>query len=614
MVYVSKGTILEDSVKKNIHNIKVNKIRFYLTQSFNEKYLLFIKGYLLMMTIMFFSVAYNRFTYFILIGIFLLSIFIIFKIELDKIFKTRLTQRIVYYILLLVVAGITAYFIREVTFDHSNVDNASSFISLIVESEAAIIAIVVSLSLVAVQQTSSSYSARVINIFKDSKRNPDFFILMVTYAFCIIFGVYLQKMIITSISGNTTVGKVFIFDNFLLNIIKVLSSSNISMGSLFEIYTWFLYAFFIFSLLALGSYLLETLEMFKPHILIKLLSENIRVDSVKSAIELENSNSMDENGKIQPIEDTIQPIVDVLQGSMMAYDYGTTSYGLRIIENKAIQIIKDKDYDLTCKEAIVKRIVDYIKIVGVIAVKQEMERTVIDTSITLSNIGTVLIEEKLYTPIPSITYSLKKIAKNSLTKDNLLDSLVQTIDALQKIGNMMVENNEKSIVKKIINSVGEIGISAITPQNNELSVLIYRITEVLEEFGKKVIEKKWEIEIEVVIINLGNIGSKLIDKEPITRDAELSELKLLTSLYSIAKVAIEEDLEDPIYDITSTIRNIGVRVSDKKPYIIYRARNFLQYIHKALSSRCLDAVPENLWIKLCKHVSEREKELDSLIE
>lgn len=54
MVYVSKGTILEDSVKKNIHNIKVNKIRFYLTQSFNEKYLLFIKGYLLMMTIMFF--------------------------------------------------------------------------------------------------------------------------------------------------------------------------------------------------------------------------------------------------------------------------------------------------------------------------------------------------------------------------------------------------------------------------------------------------------------------------------------------------------------------------------------------------------------------------------
>jgi hypothetical protein len=607
---VSKGIILENAVKNNTYSIKVKKLEFYLNEDFHGKYsLLFIKAYLLMMTIMFFSIAYNRFTYFILIGTLLLSIFTIFKIKLDKMFKTRRTQRIAHYILLLVVVGITAYFIMKVTFDHSNVDSASSFISLIVQSEAAIIAIVVSLSLVAVQQTSSSYSARVINIFKDPKRNPDFFILMGTYAFCIIFGTHLQKTIKILSSGNTTVGPVFIFDDYLINIIKVLGLSNISMSSLFDIYIWILYAFFIFSLLALGSYILETLEMFKPCILIKLLSENIHKDSIESAIKLEKSNGIDENGKIQPIEDTIQPIIDVLQGSMMAYDYETARYGLRIIENKAIQILKDKNYDLTCKEAIAKRIIDYIKIVGVIAVKQDMERTAIDTSITLSNIGGVLIEEKLYTPIPSIIYSLKKIGKNSSTKDNLLDSSVQTINALQKIGKRMVRNNEKSIVKKTIDSVGEIGISAITPQNSEPSVLIDRITEVLEEFGKKVIEKKWEIETEVVITNLGNIGLKLIDKELITRDAELSELKLLTSLYSIAKVVIEEDLEDPIYDITSTIRNIGVKASDRKPYIVYRARNFLHYIHITLSPRCLDIVPENVWIKLCKHVSELEKEL-----
>jgi hypothetical protein len=487
---VLNGNRLENLMKNNIKDIKPTKSRLNLNKNFNKKYpLLVIKTYLLMMIIMFFSVANNRFMYFVLIGIFLLTIFIIFKVEYDEISEKRWIQRIIHYILLLFVAGITVYFIREITFDHSNVDNVSSFISLIVESEAAIIAIVVSLSLVAVQQASSSYSARVINIFKDWKRNPDFFILMITYAFCIIFGVYLQKMIKTSSLDNMTVGQVFIFDNYFINIIKIVSPSNTSMSSLFEIYIWLLYAFFIFSLLALGSYLLETLEMFKPHTLIKLLSENIRADSIKSAIELENSNSIDENGKIQPIEDTIQPIVDVLQGSMMAYDYETTRYGLRIIENKAIQIIKDKDYDLIYKEAIAKRIVDYIKIVGVIAVKQEMERTAIDTSITLSNIGSVLIEEELYTPISSIIYSLKKIGKNSSTKDNLLDSSVQTIDALQKIGNMMIENNEQNMVKKIINSIGKIGTDAAIIQNKESINFVAHLIESLEKLGEKVTEK-----------------------------------------------------------------------------------------------------------------------------
>lgn len=101
----------------------------------------------------------------------------------------------------------------------------------------------------------------------------------------------------------------------------------------------------------------------------------------------------------------------------------------------------------------------------------------------------------------------------------------------------------------------------------------------------------------------------------ITKDAESSVIKLLTSLYYVAEDAIEKNLEYPIYDITSIITVIGVNVSDKKlPHIARKAKTSLHDIHKKLLPRCLNVVPENLWIKLCKYILKLEKELDSLIE
>lgn len=589
LIYVPRK-ILENSVKNNVHDIKTKKSLFYLNRDFSKKYpLLVIKAYLLMMIIMFFSVAYNRFIYFVLIGTLLLSIYIIFKIKLDQIFKTKLTQRIVHYILLLVLSGITVYFIREATFDHTDADSASSFIGLIVQSEAAIIAIVVTLSLVAVQQTSSSYSARVINIFKDGKRNPDFFILMGTYAFCIIYGAYLIKIIEIPSSGNTIVDPSF------------------------ENYIWFLYASFIFSLLALGSYILDTLEMFKPSVLIKVLSENISKEAIESAIKLENSNNVDERGKIQPINDTIQPIIDVLQGSMMTYDYETTRYGLRIVENKAIQILKDKNYDSTYKEAIANRIIDYITVVGDIAVKQKMERTVIDTYQILLNIENVLIDEKIYSPIPTIVYSLKKIGGDSSNEGSMLDSSIVAINLLQKNGEIMIENDNKNIVREVIDSIGEIGADATIIQNKGSSKFIDCVIESLEKLGEKVARKKWVLETGNVTACLGTIGEKLIENEPITREIQYLEMRLLSSLSLIARVAIDQDFQKPVYGVSAVITNIGISASDKNIFLANQTKECLDGIHTLLPD-LLDISPDNTWIKLGNDILANKKRIESSME
>lgn len=75
---------------------------------------------------------------------------------------------------------------------HTDVDSARYMLSALVQSEAAIVALVVTLSLVAVQLAAQSYSARVIEVFR---RTPDLWILMGIYGIAIFYGLGVLKLI-----------------------------------------------------------------------------------------------------------------------------------------------------------------------------------------------------------------------------------------------------------------------------------------------------------------------------------------------------------------------------------------------------------------------------------
>lgn len=80
-------------------------------------------------------------------------------------------------------------------FLHTDVDSARYMLSALIQSEAAIVALVVTLSLVAVQLAAQAYSARVIEVFS---RAPDLWILMGIYGIAIFYGLGVLKMIETA--------------------------------------------------------------------------------------------------------------------------------------------------------------------------------------------------------------------------------------------------------------------------------------------------------------------------------------------------------------------------------------------------------------------------------
>ena len=151
--------------------------------------------------------------------------------------KPKLLNRLTLYAITFAIVIIAFHSIfLHYGFLHTSVDSARYMLSALVQSEAAIIAMVITLSLVAMQLAASLYSARVIEEFR---KTPDLWILMGVYGIAIFYGLGVLKLI----EGACPV---------------VDSISNL------EAHISHAYYFGIFAFVALIPYISNTLNMLKP--------------------------------------------------------------------------------------------------------------------------------------------------------------------------------------------------------------------------------------------------------------------------------------------------------------------------------------------------------------
>ncbi|MEA2076114.1 MAG: DUF2254 family protein [Euryarchaeota archaeon] len=112
---------------------------------------------------------------------------------------------------------------------HTDADSARYMLSALVQSQAAIVAIVVSLTVIAVQLSASAYSPRVIRIFRD---NPDMWILLTLYGVSIFYGLFVLKMV----RGAEYSSQITILNNSLEAYITVVYTLGISTFALLFMY------------------------------------------------------------------------------------------------------------------------------------------------------------------------------------------------------------------------------------------------------------------------------------------------------------------------------------------------------------------------------------------
>lgn len=136
-------------------------------------------------------------------------------------------------------------------------DNVRYILSALIQSQAAIVTLTVPISLIAAQFMSSSYSIRIIEIFRDIRKNPDLWIILGLYLSAIIFDIYVL------VSFNFTPDYVLDNDNLLYG----LSSVECVGLSLF---------LGIFAILSLIPYIFNTLSILRLNTTIKILGEDIK--------------------------------------------------------------------------------------------------------------------------------------------------------------------------------------------------------------------------------------------------------------------------------------------------------------------------------------------------
>lgn len=323
---------------------------------------------------------------------------------------------LLYVALMLAVFLVTHVLFSYFGFLHTDTDTARILLNTLVNSEAGIFAIVVTLSLIAVQLAASSYSARVIDLFM---RTPDPWVLMVIYIAAMVYGLWTLKLVDReSISG-----------------LELHISLCFYMGT--------------FAFLALILFIWNTFGLLQPFAIIDRLSERITGQHILQLLNRDNPFNID----------PVQPIVDIVLGSWGRYDYGTLGYGLRAVSNRASALMTAELERPQDRALAVDHILTHFFRMGSLALNRKDEDFAWNVLVNLNFIGEVATEQRLESTVLSI---LKFMGNLGITASEakLQRIAFEAARYLRQVGEEAAESQLKDASRTSAYYLAEVGIVA----------------------------------------------------------------------------------------------------------------------------------------------------------
>ncbi len=344
------------------------------------------------------------------------------------ILKLWISRIAFYLVLFLVVFGVSSYIIMQFGPPSYDVASARYMISALIQSEAAIMAIIVTLSLVAVEMASSSYSVRMIGLLKSY--NPDFWILMVIYILSMTYSLFVLK----SLPG---------FGN--------------SFDTQFHIS--FVFHTGVYSFLILFPYLFRTLRMLRPSTLLNMQAMKLTAKSITTDV---RSSATRE-------KDPMQAIVDIISTSFLNHDFETTRNGLNIISLRAKDILTQEGLESTDRKIVANYIFSRMARFGKFTLKHNEEDA---TFIVIEKLE--LIWDELYKSDPAesilqASSSLEQIGKAAADIDQK-DVLHTVVNYLYDQGQMAIYGGYDGETSRVIDSLASVGMSCVEKRTDPLII------------------------------------------------------------------------------------------------------------------------------------------------
>ncbi len=408
--------------------------------------------------------------------------------------KILFNMKIFSYGFLFIIFIMFAFLVFIFNLIPSNANSARYMISAFIQSEAAILAIVITLSLFVVQQSSSSYSPRVVELFKDAKKNPDFYILIGIYLGVMLYSALVLKAIndnLTSaypINNDPTVIKTIGNELFSIEIIE----SNIPLVTI-QTHIWMTYFLAFFAFVSLVLYIRHTIDLLNPSNIIRMLSEDITPGKLLSGagltVEIPSKSILlnlikgwnsiisfylKGNPRFDKDNDPIVPLIDIVRGSLMRYDYETTSNGLKAIEHKVISIIDEEDFERVIYSEYIPEDLNFEKINGA-KNKIDYEKQLIKSM--YENVFSHFERTGQLAVVRADYHSAKEIII-------ILYNFVNKIFEKEK-----VNPQAEYIIEAGISSLEVIGITA---SKQKMEIIVIEVSELVRKISELAVKKEFE--------------------------------------------------------------------------------------------------------------------------
>jgi hypothetical protein len=348
----------------------------------------------------------------------------------------------VYSGLFLLVIFVSAILFTHFNLFHTDVNSARYMLSALVQSQAAIVAIVITLTLIAVQLTASAYSPRVIDIFK---KNPDMWILLGCYGVSIFYGFIVLKLVegeAVSQSAIWSLGPISISFEFCVSLAYWLGA---------------------FTFVALFPYMWNIISLLKSENIIKRLAVKITRDKIL-------------NSK----EDPFQPIMDIIHGSIMKYDLETTRVGLKQVTDQVL-----KSIDLDSEGVISRRFCNYLHRIVKLSVSRADEDITSEGFKNFVVFGKSNAEKGFKQAILRATWSISEVGI-AAAKNGLEDVTGQAAESIGEVGIAAAKNGLEPTAAPFLSDVG---IAAV---ENGLGRALDQVLESFRKVGIAAAENRLE--------------------------------------------------------------------------------------------------------------------------
>ena len=252
-------------------------------------------------------------------------------------------------------------------------------------------------------------------------------------------------------------------------------------------------------------------------------------------------------------EDPVLPLVDLINSSLMKYDYDTSWHGLLIIKRSSISILKNNIGDDF--EEIYAVFATHFFSIGKLAIYKDDEKCVATVISWFSDIENILISSHIdrFIPIPNPIYAIGKLGEIAAEQNNR-EMLVTAIGYIKHKIEISFENNMISLQKNITSSLGKIGEKCVEYRVSDISyhVLDPLLKIIITAFKEKSNEELMETtEYKDEYSDFSEESKEIFRKQKLRSPKSSDDLVMLAlnAIIRMGEIAYNQKMEGDLFTI-----------------------------------------------------------------